>query len=634
DCDSLVTAHITISTIVTSEFSITACKDYKLPWDSTVNKTGDYIHIYKNINGCDSLVTARITINNTVTMATTVKACKNFFWNGKTYNTSGVYTFKTTTLKGCDSTITLNLTINATDTSNTKETICPAQLPHRWNGLAYNAAGTYTSTLTNSLGCDSIAILILTVNNAITTSQNISTCATSLTLPNGTVVTVSGVYTSILKTRAGCDSIITTNVAILSAPHLVTNNQSVCSQNLTDLTAAAVTAGSEAGLNYTYWTDNAATIVVRNPTAVSEGTYFIKATTIAGCYSIKAVVVSRIESPILIVTNPASVCFPATVNLKAIAITAGSSAGQTYTYWKESTGTVPLTNPDNVNISGTYYIQARGQSSCTTIMPVVVNVNPLPTAAISAGGTICAGAIIALDIAFTGTSPWTLTYSDNNKAYIINSITATPYQLVVSPAVNTTYSITSVTSKGCTNNAINSVSTITVIPTVKPVRYPVVTAIANIPIQLKARIFSNSTYKWNAAVGLNFTSIYNPIFKYDKETQYTISITSLAGCNVVDTQLVRIPIESDLYVPKAWSPNTDVHNDKLYPLTRNIKEIIYFRIFNRWGQLMFETNKLDDGWDGRFRGQNQVSDVYTWTVEAIGLDGKRYKKSGNSVLLR
>ncbi len=81
------------------------------------------------------------------------------------------------------------------------------------------------------------------------------------------------------------------------------------------------------------------------------------------------------------------------------------------------------------------------------------------------------------------------------------------------------------------------------------------------------------------------------------------SITTPSGCSVVDTLLVKMRTEapiivSDLFVPKAWTPNGDGHNDKLYPLTLNIVELKYFRIFNRWGQLMFETNVLGFGWDG------------------------------------
>jgi gliding motility-associated-like protein len=91
---------------------------------------------------------------------------------------------------------------------------------------------------------------------------------------------------------------------------------------------------------------------------------------------------------------------------------------------------------------------------------------------------------------------------------------------------------------------------------------------------------------------------------------------------------------ADLFVPKAWTPNNDGHNDRLYPLTVNIRELKYFRIFNRWGQMVFETNAIGIGWDGMFKGQKQVIDVYTWTAEAIGDNGQIIKRSGNSALIR
>jgi gliding motility-associated-like protein len=91
---------------------------------------------------------------------------------------------------------------------------------------------------------------------------------------------------------------------------------------------------------------------------------------------------------------------------------------------------------------------------------------------------------------------------------------------------------------------------------------------------------------------------------------------------------------SDIFVPKAWSPNKDGKNDALYPMPVCIRELKFFRVFNRWGQLVFETNILYQGWDGIFKGQPQVMDVYTWTLEAIGEDGKVHKKAGNSVLIR
>jgi len=139
---------------------------------------------------------------------------------------------------------------------------------------------------------------------------------------------------------------------------------------------------------------------------------------------------------------------------------------------------------------------------------------------------------------------------------------------------------------------------------------------------------------------LNLFDVRDPIFRYDQDVEYTIQIRSDGGCITIDTLLVIMRVQtpaalnSDIFVPKAWSPNNDGHNDRLFPLTVNIAELKYFRIFNRWGQLVFETNRIGEGWNGIFKGQEQVSDVYTWTLEAVGEDGKYYKRAGNSVLLR
>jgi gliding motility-associated-like protein len=133
---------------------------------------------------------------------------------------------------------------------------------------------------------------------------------------------------------------------------------------------------------------------------------------------------------------------------------------------------------------------------------------------------------------------------------------------------------------------------------------------------------------------LNFSNIQNPIFIYDKKIEYTILIQSASGCATVDTLLVNLLNTPSIFVPNAWTPNGDGHNDYLYPLTINITQLNYFRVFNRWGQKVFETNILGKGWDGNFQGKPQQVDVYTWTIEAISSDGYKYKLSGKAVLLR
>jgi gliding motility-associated-like protein len=201
-----------------------------------------------------------------------------------------------------------------------------------------------------------------------------------------------------------------------------------------------------------------------------------------------------------------------------------------------------------------------------------------------------------------------------------------------------------VTSYGdlyCTKKFTNLSELVAVVQILQPIRYPNVVATANVPVQLMARnLGAGYTYSWDPTVGLNNYTTYNPIFNYDRQTEYKITITSAQGCQVVDTLLVvladQLPplINAGIFVPKAWSPNGDSHNDRLFPMTNNLRELKYFRIYNRWGELVFQTNMLGQGWDGIYKGKPQVMDTYTWTAEAIGMDGRYYKSAGNSILLR
>ena len=175
----------------------------------------------------------------------------------------------------------------------------------------------------------------------------------------------------------------------------------------------------------------------------------------------------------------------------------------------------------------------------------------------------------------------------------------------------------------------------------RSLRYPTITTSPNVSLQLNARepgLINN--YTWHPPIGLNAYDRQDPVFRYDKNTEYTVRIDYGNDCPVTDTVLVLLNRDnpsnctSGIYVPKAWSPNKDGHNDTLYPIPVCIREVKFFRVFNRWGQLVFETNILYQGWDGIFKGQPQVMDVYTWTLEAIGEDGKFHQKAGNSVLIR
>lgn len=165
------------------------------------------------------------------------------------------------------------------------------------------------------------------------------------------------------------------------------------------------------------------------------------------------------------------------------------------------------------------------------------------------------------------------------------------------------------------------------------ITYPVEFALENYPLTLQARPIGISAL-WSPAFYLNNTSGFTPVFNGPSEQTYTIEITTMAGCVTVDTQIVKTVKSVEILVPKAFTPNNDGKNDYLRPILMGVKQLNYFKIFNRWGQLIYETKSDKPGWDGRIKGNLQSSQVFVWIAEGIGVDNRVYIKKGTSVLIR
>src|SRR5687768_11286715 len=165
------------------------------------------------------------------------------------------------------------------------------------------------------------------------------------------------------------------------------------------------------------------------------------------------------------------------------------------------------------------------------------------------------------------------------------------------------------------------------------IRYPVQYAVINYPQQLYARNFGVNAI-WDPPAYLNNSESYIPVFNGPSDIEYTITIETAAGCVTVDTQLVKTVKEVKIYVPTAFTPNNDGLNDYLKPIPVGIKELKYFRIYNRWGQLIFDLKSNSRGWDGAIGNKLQGTQVFVWMAEGIGVDNSVHKLKGTALLIR
>ena len=332
---------------------------------------------------------------------------------------------------------------------------------------------------------------------------------------------------------------VTIIVTINPKPNLViTNPLAVCSPGTVNITAATVTAGSTAGVTLTYWTNAAATIPYTTPTAATQGTYYIKATSAAGCVDIKSVVVTVNILPTLVVTNPLAVCSPNTVNITVAAVTAGSTAGIALTYWTDLAATIPYTTATAAT-GGTYYIKATTAAGCIDIKPVVVTVNPLLAPTVNCG-TSTTNSVAFTWAAVSGATGYNVSYTINGGAPTATTAIANVLTYSVTGlagADNVVITVTS-TGTGCFAAANQSCIATACTPATASISYatPFCTSItaAQAVTLTGTGTFTGGTYSSTAGLSINATTgAITPSTSTAGPYVVTYTIAATGGCPAV-----------------------------------------------------------------------------------------------------
>ncbi len=153
------------------------------------------------------------------------------------------------------------------------------------------------------------------------------------------------------------------------------------------------------------------------------------------------------------------------------------------------------------------------------------------------------------------------------------------------------------------------------------------------PIQLQAS--GGDLYKWTPQSGLNDANISNPVATVQNDITYAVTVSSAtAGCPTTDSIFVKAYKGPAFYVPTAFTPNGDGKNDVFRFVAAGITEIYYFKIFNRYGQLVYRSISPSTGWNGSFNGKPQTTGIYVWLIEGKDYLGNNIKRKGTVTLIK
>lgn len=156
-------------------------------------------------------------------------------------------------------------------------------------------------------------------------------------------------------------------------------------------------------------------------------------------------------------------------------------------------------------------------------------------------------------------------------------------------------------------------------------------------LQLEAVDLSNSrfnSYRWSPASYLNNPAISNPVATPRSNITYNLTAGTIDGCEATSSITIKVFAKPDIFVPNAFTPNGDGLNDQLKAIPVGIVQFKYFKVFNRWGEMVFSTADPQKGWDGIYKGQMQNGGNYTWITEGVDYTGNVIQKKGYAVLIR
>ncbi|SFO16366.1 gliding motility-associated C-terminal domain-containing protein [Chitinophaga sp. YR627] len=528
-----------------------------------------------------------------------------------TYTRDGTYTVK----------LWVDKNSNCGDSATATAYVYPMLRPDpRISGFCTNTTTVFTDRSTTSSGSDAINYYRWDFGNESTDADTSRQKNATYQYPG------PGNYDVVLqiKTVQGCERFDTTNIIIYDKPPLNTTVDTLlCIRNSLQLFAESLVDGNVVTGTYA-WTPayNITNANTATPTISPkrDTTYTVTFTDATGCTNSKQVAIDVRDTLVIRTIADSTVCTGDEVHLRAF------PDGDYPLTWRNAATNTVVGEGLILNIvppapTVTYIV--RGElGSCDGFDNVKLTVVDPPAAYAGEDTTICYGEQVILRASGGSSYQW-------SPASTLSSPRSA--NTAARPVDTTQYIVTVTDLLGCPK-PINDTVQINVVPPVPAFAGNDTIAMLNQPFQLNAS--GGATYVWTPADGLDNPNVYNPTTTINHDFTYTVTVYTAEGCVGRDNIKIRFIAGPDIYVPTGFSPNGDGQNDIFRPLPVGIVQMDFFRVYDRWGKLMFSTDKYMQGWDGYFNGSPAAVGTYVWVVQGKNVNDETVIRKGTVTLVR